>query len=128
MVLVPPNDPVMVNCDADVVRRVIANLVANALKFTPRSGDVRLSVRAADGATHVAVADDGPGIPEDHRERIFEKFGQIEGSKEGRKNSTGLGLTFCKLAIEAHGGVIGVDSPESGGSAFWFELPIDIAD
>ena len=127
VLLEPPATSVMVNCDADVIRRITANLVANALKFTPRSGVVRLSVGVTSDVARVAVADDGPGIPESHRARIFEKFGQIEAQVEGRKNSTGLGLTFCKLATEAHNGSIGVDCPEAGGSVFWFELPVDSA-
>lgn len=127
VLLEPPATSVMVNCDADVIRRITANLVANALKFTPRSGVVRLSVGVTSDVARVAVADDGPGIPESHRARIFEKFGQIEAQMEGRKNSTGLGLMFCKLATEAHNGSIGVDCPEAGGSVFWFELPVDSA-
>jgi two-component system, sensor histidine kinase and response regulator len=70
------------------------------------------------------VTDTGPGIPPEYRERIFEKFGQVEGRQEGKKYSTGLGLTFCKLAVEAHGGQIGVDSEIGHGSTFWFTLPV----
>ncbi|MBT3376005.1 MAG: hypothetical protein HN742_29720 [Lentisphaerae bacterium] len=71
----------------------------------------------------VRGTDTGPGIPPEYRDRIFEKFGQVEGRAEGKKYSTGLGLTFCKLAVEAHGGQIGVDSEAGKGSTFWFGLP-----
>jgi signal transduction histidine kinase len=71
----------------------------------------------------VRVVDTGEGIPEECRERIFEKFGQVENRKSGRTMSTGLGLTFCKLAVEAHGGKIGVESAPGQGSTFWFTLP-----
>lgn len=64
-----------------------------------------------------------PGIPFEDQKRIFEKFGSVEGSQRGRKYSTGLGLAFCKLAVEAHGGAVGVDSEVGRGSTFWFTLP-----
>jgi signal transduction histidine kinase len=71
----------------------------------------------------VEVTDTGPGIPLEYQKRIFEKFGQVESRKEGQKHSSGLGLTFCKLAVEAHGGTIGVESEGGRGSTFWFTLP-----
>ena len=119
----PPDPPVSILCDAEVMGRVVANLVGNALKFTPASGEVRVTACTAEEGVKVAIADTGPGIPEEYRERIFEKFGQVEGQAEGKKHSTGLGLTFCKLAVEAHGGMIGVDSEVGQGSTFWFTLP-----
>ncbi len=120
----PPDPPIRVSCDSEVTGRVVANLVANALKFTPASGEVRVSAAVGDGCVKVAVADTGPGIPNEYRERIFEKFGQVANREEGRHHSTGLGLTFCKLAVEAHGGTIGVDSEVGHGSTFWFTLPL----
>jgi signal transduction histidine kinase len=71
----------------------------------------------------VFVADTGPGIPPDFRESIFDKFVQVDGSALPRNRSTGLGLAFCKMAVEAHGGRIGVDSELGKGSNFWFTLP-----
>ena len=110
-------------CDPEVIGRIVANLLGNALKFTPASGEVRVSAVPSANEVKINVADTGPGIPAEYRERIFEKFGQVEGQKEGKKHSTGLGLTFCKLAAEAHGGKIGVDSEVGHGSTFWFTLP-----
>jgi signal transduction histidine kinase len=101
----------------------VANLVANALKFTPASGEVRVSAIPAGDLIRVAIDDTGPGIPEQYRQRIFEKFGQVDERQAGHKHSTGLGLTFCKLAAEAHGGSIGVESEVGKGSSFWFTLP-----
>lgn len=118
-----PDEAVEAYCDPDVTTRIIANLTANALKFTPASGEVRVSAAVQPGCVRVNVADTGPGIPPEYRVRIFEKFGQVDGRQEGRKHSTGLGLTFCKLAAEAHGGEIGVDSEVGRGSTFWFTLP-----
>ena len=110
-------------CDRDIIRRVVANLVGNALKFTDEEGQVRVSVRREQTSVEVAVIDTGRGIPPEHQERIFEKFGQSDGPADRKRHSAGLGLTFCKMAVEAHGGVIGVDSAVGKGSRFWFRLP-----
>jgi len=118
-----PDEPVMALVDRDVVARIMQNLLGNALKFTPPSGEVTMAVEANDDRVRVAVSDTGPGIPREYRERVFEKFGQVEAVSRGQKLSTGLGLTFCRMAVEAHGGRIGVDSETGRGSTFWFVLP-----
>ncbi|HTH64964.1 MAG TPA: hybrid sensor histidine kinase/response regulator [Gemmatimonadales bacterium] len=110
--------------DPSVIRRVIANLVGNAIKFTPASGRIRVFVRGDDRAVRVSVGDTGPGIPSEFHEKIFEKFGQVEAARHGAKHSSGLGLTFCKFAVEAHGGTIGVESVVGQGSTFWFVVPL----
>lgn len=118
----PAPAPVM---DAALVRRVVANLLANALKFTPPSGEIRIGVGLENGAAVVSVADDGPGIPPEYHAKIFEKFGQAELRGESKNFSTGLGLAFCKMAVEAHGGRIGVDSRVGQGTTFRFSIPIN---
>jgi signal transduction histidine kinase len=118
-----PEDPVMAIVDRDVVSRVLQNLLGNALKFTPAAGAITVEVEANDDMVRVAVSDTGPGIPREYRERVFEKFGQVDAVSRGQRFSTGLGLTFCRLAVEAHGGHIGVDSEVGRGSTFWFVLP-----
>lgn len=123
----PSGEPVPMCCDTEVTRRIVGNLVANALKFTPASGEVGVRAVQSGDRARIEVTDTGPGIPPDYRDRIFEKFGQVDAREEGRKFSTGLGLTFCKLAVEAHGGTIGVDSEEGVGSTFWFALPMEEA-
>jgi PAS domain S-box-containing protein len=107
-------------CDADLVRRVVSNLLTNALKFTPARGSIAVRVAPNNGAIEVSVSDTGPGIPAEEHVRIFEKFGQVG---NGTRHSTGLGLTFCKLAVEAQSGTIGVQSAPGEGSRFWFTLP-----
>jgi signal transduction histidine kinase len=116
-----------IHCDPDVTSRIVANLIGNAVKFTPEDGEIRISAAPAGDRVRIMVADCGPGIPEAYREKIFEKFGQVETRNAKAKYSTGLGLTFCKLASEAQGGSIGVDSEVGQGSTFWFELPAERA-
>lgn len=72
----------------------------------------------------LAVEDNGPGIAPEYHEKIFEKFGRVESQSACKIYSTGLGLTFCRLAVEAHGGKIGVISAEGKGSTFWVNLPL----
>ena len=117
------DEPVTVIADAELIARVFQNLLGNALKFTPDDGRVTVSIEPSADAVRVLVQDTGPGIPPQYRERIFEKFFQVENRANRQKYSTGLGLTFCKLAVEAHGGQVGVDSEEGRGSTFWFTLP-----
>ncbi len=115
--------PVLVLCDPDLIRRVIENLVGNAIKHTPAGGHICISVERRGAVARVAVHDEGPGIPPAARSQVFEKFGGITARQARGFHSAGLGLAFCKLAVEAHGGTIGVDAGIPAGSVFWFELP-----
>ena len=111
-------------CDLTLIRRVIQNLVGNALKFThPVKGVVGVEIRRLGARTQVRVADNGQGIPTQFHGKIFDKFFQVEARQHGVKHASGLGLTFCKLAVEAHGGRIGVESEPGQGATFWFDLP-----
>lgn len=114
--------------DEDKVRRSIVNLLGNAIKFTPSGGEVHLGATGEADGLHISVSDTGEGIPEEAFGRIFEKFGQAEAQqRSGRKMSTGLGLTFCKMVVEAHGGSIGVSSRLGEGSTFSLTLPVGAA-
>ena len=110
-------------CDGGLVRRIIENLVSNGIRHTPAGSRLRVSIASADGRVRVAVHDEGDGVPQEARARIFEKFGTLETRHERIYPSFGVGLAFCKLAVEAQGGTIGLDSREPIGSTFWFELP-----
>lgn len=109
--------------DPSVLHRVIENLVTNAVEHTPSGGSVRIGVVGRDEGIEISVADDGPGIPEPYRERVFEKFARLELRRAGVSGNRGLGLTFCRLAVEAHGGTIWVDDAPSGGALFRVLLP-----
>jgi len=113
--------------DVGFIGRVLNNLVDNAIKFTPDEGVVRLWARLdpehTPPAMLVGVSDTGPGIPPEEQNRLFEKFQQIS-SVKGRRAGTGLGLPFCKLAVEAHGGRIWVESEVGRGSTFVMRLPV----
>jgi len=123
MILDAPPAPLTVVADGGLILRVIQNLLGNALKFTPSDGWIRLGIEPDESHVRVTVRDNGPGIPPEYHGRIFEKFGQVEARANRQKYSTGLGLTFCKLAVEAHDGSIGVESEVGKGSTFWFVLP-----
>jgi len=118
-----PPEPVVVSCDADVIRRVLENLISNAVKFTKSDGTIRVNVQRNAADVTISVTDDGPGIPPDQHKHIFEKFGQTESGSQ-RRHSTGIGLAFCRLAVEAHEGKISVQSEPGKGSTFQFTLPI----
>jgi signal transduction histidine kinase len=122
---VPP-DPVLVVCDADVIRRVLENLISNAVKFTKSDGTIRVNVQRNAADMTISVSDDGQGIPPDQHKHIFEKFGQTDSGVQ-HAHSTGLGLAFCRLAVEAHEGKIGVQSEPGKGSTFSFTLPMNRA-
>jgi len=116
-----------IDIDAEFIGRVLHNLLDNAIKFTPDGGRVRvwarLDLESASEAMLIGVSDNGPGIPPEERGRLFEKFQQVS-SISGRRAGTGLGLPFCKLAVEAHGGKIWVESEVGRGSTFVIRLPI----
>jgi PAS domain S-box-containing protein len=120
---VPPDLP-DVNADQGKITRVVANLVDNALKFTPSGGQVVVATQVyPNGMVALQIADNGPGIPEEFREKIFDRFTQVPGSR-GRRRGSGLGLTFCRLAVEAHGGRIWIEPRPGGGSIFTLTLPL----
>mgnify|MGYP003444474263 FL=1 len=115
--------PVPVSCDASLIGRVVTNLISNGSKHTASGGQLQVRVLASECTARVQVEDRGPGVAPEVRAHLFEKFAAVARREDQRYHSAGLGLAFCKLAVEAHGGRIGVDSAAGGGSIFWFELP-----
>ncbi|RMG46626.1 MAG: HAMP domain-containing protein [Acidobacteria bacterium] len=138
-----PPHPLIVECDGDRIIQVIRNLLDNALKFSPPGGTIGVKVSALTSSTRlptywrerfpelppaggyvlIAISDSGPGVPDAHKEKIFQKFHQV---KQGRKlpgQGVGLGLAICRTIVEAHQGAIWVEDNEGGGSIFYVLLP-----
>jgi signal transduction histidine kinase len=111
----------LVTAERDRLTRVLRNLVGNALKYSDRGGHVEVRVRLTPAGIEFAVSDDGPGVPPEAREHVFQRFGQVGG--DAHRPGTGLGLYFCRLVVEAHGGRIGVDNRPGRGVTFRFTLP-----
>lgn len=109
--------------DDDMIRRVFVNLLDNASKYTPEGGEVTVRIRQTENGEmlQVSVSDQGVGIPPQYREQVFKKFRRVQ--KEGGPKGMGLGLAFCRLAVEAHGGDIWIDDAPDGGARFNLTLP-----
>jgi signal transduction histidine kinase len=120
---IKPPQPVLVAMDADLMRRVVANLLGNALKFTPADGAVTLAVEVEGSGARVSVTDQGRGIPPELQRAVFDKFVQAHHRTETHDSSVGLGLAFCKQAVEAQGASIGLRSEVGRGSTFWVTFP-----
>jgi signal transduction histidine kinase len=108
--------------DEDMARRVLINLMENAVKFTPPDGKLEVGARHEDDWVRFWVKDNGPGIPAANQERIFDKFTRLQGTN--KQSGLGIGLAFCRLAVLGHGGRIWVESEPGKGSAFHFTLPV----
>jgi signal transduction histidine kinase len=110
--------------DPKLLERILQNLIGNAIKFTPTMGQVRVGARAMDHSMQIWVSDTGPGIPPELQTRLFQKF--VTGALP--QKGSGLGLAFCRLAVEAQGGHIWVESKAGQGSTFYFTLPQELPD
>src|SRR5581483_2542054 len=108
--------------DRTRLRQVLGNLIDNAVKYSPEGGKVDVQAHLADGSVRIAVRDDGPGIPREQHDRIFEKFGRAD-VPGGSKPGSGLGLFIARSIAEAHGGTIEVSSDPPGGATFVLTLP-----
>ncbi|MEL7432649.1 MAG: ATP-binding protein [Chloroflexota bacterium] len=115
-------DKMRVLCDREHIRRVITNLISNAIKWSPEDDVITISVTSGGEDVTVSVFDNGPGVPDDQRQRIFERFYQVDTARSGKEGS-GLGLAICKHIIEAHGGRIWAEGNSQGsGGRFMFTL------
>jgi PAS domain S-box-containing protein len=112
--------------DESMIRRVLVNLVDNAIKYTPRKGKISLSASQIDDILHIAISDNGPGISQEDQDYIFDKFSRRVDHSTDAPSGVGLGLTFCKLAVTAHDGTISVESEgvPGGGSTFHVSIPL----
>jgi signal transduction histidine kinase len=117
-----PESEVIVSCDPARVEQIVGNLLSNAIKFAPVDGQVQVQLEATVTEAIFHVIDNGPGIPAEHRDAIFQPFWQ---GPAAARSGVGLGLAIARGFVEAHGGTIGVETPPLGGSAFRFTLPIE---
>jgi two-component system sensor histidine kinase GlrK len=143
-----PAQPVVVECDHDRVIQVVGNLLENAFKFSPKGSAIRVGLRFrtevpdrlppawhqsisaasnGEGFALVTVIDSGPGVPDSHKERIFEKFHQVKQGKKMTGQGVGLGLAICRTIVAAHHGAIWVEDNPKGGSIFTLLLPVGAA-
>ncbi len=116
-------DAAWVQADAELIRRVMDNLISNAIAHSPTESLVEVVVSNRPEGVELTVSDAGPGVPEEDREEVFEKYSQLDPTSSSRSFNKGLGLTFCRLAVEAHGGTIWVDTADGGGACFHALLP-----
>lgn len=114
--------------DAQRIQQVMANLLSNAAKFSPPGESIDIKCEAKFGRLRISVNDKGPGVNEEFRNRIFQKFSQADSSDTRQKGGTGLGLAICKEMIEQMGGKIGFDSVVGQGASFYFEFPYEVTD
>jgi len=118
-------EPPIVSADPDRLQQIVWNLVSNAIKFTPRGGNVRVAVRRAGLHAEIVVADTGHGIAPDVLPHVFERFWQADGSSTRAHGGLGLGLAIVRHLVELHGGNVRVESPGEGqGATFHVQLPI----
>jgi len=123
LVLHKASAPVRVCVDSDRLIQVVTNLLSNAIKYSPPQGTVQVVMRKQANRVHVDIIDNGPGIPEEFRSRIFQKFSQADSSDTRQKGGTGLGLSISKIIVERMDGSIGFKSEPGKGTTFFFELP-----
>ncbi len=110
--------------DRDRICQVLINLLSNAIKYSPESETIQITVESKNSCFEFRVVDKGRGIADELREKIFERFVQVDEADASKKGGTGLGLAIAKAIVEQHGGQIGVDSETGKGSSFWFRLPL----
>ena len=118
-----PGADAAVTGDADRLVQVLTNLISNAVKYSPRGAAVEVEIAPGEGVVSLRVRDHGPGLPEEFTGRIFGRFQQAGGADSRRSGGTGLGLNIARTIVELHGGRIGFEPADGGGTVFWFTLP-----
>ncbi len=122
LVLTDGHGPAWVNANSDKLMQVMANLLSNAVKFSPRDARVQVRLERMRDAFRVSVIDPGPGIPEEFKPRIFDRFAQADSSTSRQRGGTGLGLAICKMIVNRLGGKIDFVSTPGVGTTFYFEM------
>jgi signal transduction histidine kinase len=117
-------DSLSAPADSGRLQQVLTNLIDNALKYGREHGQVIIEASAANDEVTVSVSDDGPGIPAEARERVFERFFRVDKARSREQGGTGLGLSIVKHIVQAHGGRVWVDRSAAGGAKFCLTLPL----
>jgi NtrC-family two-component system sensor histidine kinase KinB len=117
-----PRETSFVIVNEGMIQRVLINLIENAIKFTPTGSKITVGINQSTTMVNFRVMDSGPGIPVENRQKIFDKYKRFQGKEE--MDGYGIGLAYCRLAVESHGGFIWVDNVPGGGSQFSFTLPV----
>ena len=125
LILEPSEEIILVRADGRLIMQVVNNLVGNALRYTPKGSRIRISASQKEGMALVCVADDGPGIPDREKEKIFDMFYSISNTGGDTVRSTGLGLSLCRSIVQAHGGAIWVRDNDPAGAVFEFTIPTE---
>lgn len=120
----PPAAALVANIDPAKVKQVVENLLSNAVKYSPRGSTVTVEIAAGAATCSVSVKDQGPGIPENERDKLFQDFGRLSAQPTGGEKSTGLGLAICRKIVEVHHGSIAANNLPDGGCEFRITLPI----
>ncbi len=118
-------ETVILPVDRLVLREALTNVLDNAIKYSPAASTISIGVERLDGQALIAVADEGPGVPAEHRERIFHRFFRVDEARTRERGGVGLGLAIAKWAVEIHGGQITVENRAGGGAEFRILLPLD---
>jgi len=116
-------DP-MVDVDRNKMRQVVDNLISNAVKYSPKGSVITVTVFSDGKTAGFSVQDNGPGIPEDERDKLFKDYGRLSTTPTGGEKATGLGLAICRKIVEAHAGTIGVKNVPGHGAEFFVTLPL----
>ena len=117
-------EELIIACDPDSIERIILNLLSNAIKFTERGGDIFVDIKSTAKDVSISVKDTGIGIPKEMKEKIFERFAQVDKSTYRKKEGSGIGLSLVKSLVELQGGSISIDSELNKGSIFTVKLPV----
>ncbi|RUR04453.1 PAS domain-containing sensor histidine kinase [Legionella sp. km772] len=113
-----------VSIDPDKIMQVLTNLISNAIKFTTESWTVIISISKKNNVVRTEIIDKGPGIPDEFKTHVFQKFSQLDSSSRRVHGGTGLGLSICKAIVEKHGGIIDYYNNSDKGTTFYFDLPL----
>ncbi len=118
------NTALDVYCDGDRILQVLSNILANAVKYSPSPGKVIVACEKSGSSCKISVRDFGPGVAKNQAHKLFGRFEQLRAKDGKNRAGSGLGLAIAKAIVEQHGGEIGVELPDGGGSIFWFSLPL----